>query len=78
MIFYDWPKYPTFDWLCKSDEYCGKLIGIFGADPDGPDTPIMKCGASIEYGIRAGGKNNIDDVRNDPNILFDIVNFNNV
>lgn len=39
---------------------------------------MIKCGASIEYNITAGGKNDIDNVRNNEHILFDLINFNNL
>lgn len=41
---------------------------------------VYRCGASLEYGILAGhpvGGKLVDDVRNNGDILFDIVNFNN-
>ena len=63
--FYDWPRVTTFDWLCTTDKDCKKLIGIFGSDPPldpTNSTTVYKCGASIKYNIKAGGKNNIDNV----------------
>jgi voltage-dependent calcium channel L type alpha-1D len=78
LISYSWPIVSTFPWLCSSDQDCKNLIDTFGADPNTVGTPIYKCGKSIDYGIEAGGPMNIDDVRNNENILFDIVNFNNI
>ena len=62
LIFYDWPIVSTFDWLCTTDADCEKLIGMFGADDFGEEPPVFKCGASIEYKIKAGGSNHIDNV----------------
>lgn len=78
MILYDWPIVSTFPWLCRSDSDCQKLIGIFGADPDGPSPPVYKCGKSIDYGVMAGGEYDIDGVRANGDALFDLVNFNNI
>ena len=78
LIFYDWPIVSTFPWLCKDNKDCEKLIGIFGPDPDGPTPPIYKCGNSLEFQIMAGGKLDIDKVRENPTILYDFINYNNV
>jgi Ion transport protein len=75
---YSWPIVSTFPWLCVSDTDCKTLIETFGADPESVGEPVYKCGRSIDYGIKAGGPMNIDDVRNNEHILFDIVNFNNI
>lgn len=53
---YDWPIVDTFSWLCKNDDDCRKLVGLFGPD----DLEVFKCGASIDYGVRAGGVEKYD------------------
>ena len=54
---YEWPRVDTFDWLCKSDNDCKKLIQEFGPK----DLDVYKCGSSFEYGIKAGGKERYDE-----------------
>lgn len=78
LVSFDWPIVSTFQWLCKSDKDCEKLIGIFGPDPDGPVPTVYKCGNSMEYNVTAGGKMDIDGVRENGSILYDLINFNNV
>jgi hypothetical protein len=56
LLTYDWPIVSTFAWNCQKDKDCETLINYYGPDPNGPDPPIYKCGASIDYGIKAGGK----------------------
>lgn len=68
----------TFPSLCRYDSDCEKLIGIFGPDPDGPLPTVFKCGASIDFGVKAGGVNDIDGVKQNESILFDLVNFNSL
>ena len=51
---------------------------MFGPDPDGPFPPIFKCGNSLKYKIRAGGDLDIDHVRENPTLLYDFINYNNI
>ena len=50
---------------------------MYGQDPSTIGEPVYKCGASIDFKIKAGGKLDIDNVRENQTILFDIINFNN-
>ena len=74
MLSYEWPIVDTFSWLCKNDDDCKKLIGLFGPE----DLEVFKCGASIDYGIKAGGIDKIDNTIENEQILFDVVNFNHM
>ena len=69
---YDWPIVDTFSWLCTKDKDCKEFIRIFGPE----DLKVFKCGASIDYGIKAGGVDKIDATIFNEQILFDVVNFN--
>ena len=50
---------------------------MYGQDPSITGEPVYKCGASIDFKIKAGGKFDIDNVRDNQTILFDVINFNN-
>jgi hypothetical protein len=80
IISYEWPIVPTFSWLCKNDKDCKKLVQTFGfSDEDDFDgEEIYKCGASIDFGVKAGGKNKWDQTISNEQILFDVVNFNHM
>lgn len=71
---YEWPIVDTFSWLCTTDKDCEKLVGLFGPE----DLTVFKCGASIDYGVKAGGIDKIDDTISNEQILFDVVNFNHM
>lgn len=49
--FYEWPVVDSFPWLCQTDNDCKRLINYFGNDSSvtDSDTPVYKCGASIEF-----------------------------
>lgn len=80
LVSYDWPVVDTFSWLCKSDNDCKKLVQMFGftEDEDFDGEEIYKCGASIDYGIKAGGEDKIDVTIENEQILYDVVNFNHM
>lgn len=74
LLSYDWPIVDTFSWLCKNDNDCKKLVQTFGPE----DLDVYKCGASFDYGIKAGGADKIDMTIENEQILFDVVNFNHM
>lgn len=80
LFSFDWPIESTFSWLCNKDSDCENFIGIFGTDQvlAPGQTPVYKCGESIDYGVKAGGRLDIDNVRQNSRIFWDFTNFNNI
>lgn len=65
-----WPIQSEAEWLCSSDETCSGYPNYLG------DDKIAKCGSILdEYGLDPVDYDGVDE---NPLILFDTINFNNI